>query len=307
MNAREQRRGIVFDIKRYAIHDGPGIRVVVHLKGCPMACLWCHNPESQAYRPQLLFRDSLCIGCALCVGTCPSGAIMPGSFGTEEESLRCSGCGACVDICPSGARALCGRTMNEDEVMKEILKERLFIEQSGGGVTFSGGEPLGQPEFVMALLKECKKNEIHTAIDTCGFVSLKTLLDSIPYTDLYLYDVKHMDPQKHKEYTGVDNEIILTNLVKLGEAGAAINARMPFIPGINTDEENIRATAAFLAEVKGITRLNLLPYHSAAEDKHNRWGMKYKLKGSVFTPAENSLRKAVRIIEGYGIQAKIGG
>jgi len=191
--------------------------------------------------------------------------------------------------------------------MAEIIKERLFYDQSGGGVTFTGGEPLSQSEFLMELLVECKRNEIHTVIDTCGFVGSKTLLDTLPYTDLYLYDIKHMDPQKHREFTGVDNEVILSNLTALGDGGAAVHARMPFIPGVNTDEENLRAMARFLIGVKGVAQVNLLPYHSAAEDKHTRWGMEYKLKGSVFVPTESSLRKAARLLEGFGISVKIGG
>lgn len=301
------KSGIVFDIKRYAIHDGPGIRTTVHLKGCPMTCLWCHNPESQAFRPQLLFRGDRCIVCGRCVAACPNGAVTRTDFGIETELDRCSGSGECADVCPAKARELCGGNVNVESVMKEILKERMFYDQSGGGVTFSGGEPLSQPGFLMELLRECRKYEISTAIDTCGFASPKTLLDTVPYTDLYLYDIKHMDPAKHKEYTGVDNVVVLSNLVRLGEGGAAINARMPFIPGVNTDEENIRAMAAFLAEVRGIVQVNLLPYHSAAEDKHNRWNMEYRLKGEVFAPTENSLRRAAEIIEGYGVRAIIGG
>ena len=281
----EELKGIVFDIKRYTLHDGPGIRVTVHLKGCPLACWWCHNPESQSFEPQLLLRGERCIACGACAGL-------------DEAEF--------VSVCPSGARELCGVPMSVSEVMAAVMKERMFFEQSGGGLTLSGGEPLAQPAFALAVLAACKRSEVHTCIDTCGFVAPAVLMDSVPLTDLYLYDLKHMDPEKHREYTGVDNATILENLRRLGEAGAAINVRMPFIPGINTDEENIRAMAEFVAGVKGVTGLNLLPYHSAAADKHGRWGMAYKLR-DVYAPTENALRKAAEIIEGYGIKTTIGG
>lgn len=285
--ADQETRGIVFDIKRYTLHDGPGIRVSVHLKGCPLACWWCHNPESQSFEPQLLFRPERCIRCAACAGL--------GDAGSAE-------------VCPSGARELCGHSMTVSEVMREVQKERMFFEQSGGGVTLSGGEPLAQPDFALAILEACKRGEIHTCIDTSGFAAPDVILKSVPLTDLYLYDLKHMDPEKHREYTGIDNTIILENLLRLGEAGAAINVRMPFIPGINTDEANLRAMAEFVSRVKGVTGINLLPYHSAAEDKHSRWGMAYKLKAkNIYAPTENALRKAAEIIEGYGIKTTIGG
>jgi pyruvate formate lyase activating enzyme len=300
------KSGIVFDIKKYALHDGPGIRVTVHLKGCPLSCWWCHNPESQKFSPQLLFRGERCIACDMCVSSCANGAISAGGGSMFTDPNRCEGNGDCAGVCPSGAREICGRVVDVKDVMAEILKERIFFEQSGGGVTLSGGEPLCQPEFAMAVLAECRRLGIHTAVDTSGFVSTEVLLEAIPMTDLFLYDVKHMNPEKHTEYTGVDNSVILSNMSKLGEGGAAINARMPFVPGVNSDEENLRATGSFLAKVPGVTQLNLLPYHSAAEGKHDRWGMKYRLKGT-YTPTENSLRRAAEIVETAGIRAAIGG
>jgi pyruvate formate lyase activating enzyme len=196
--------------------------------------------------------------------------------------------------------------MEITEVMDEIVKELIFFEQSGGGVTISGGEPLCQCDFVLGLLKECKKRGVRTAIDTCGFVDSGSLMASAPLTDLFLYDIKHMDPEKHRKYTGVDNGIILSNLTKLGDIGAKINARMPFIPGFNTDEPNLRAMGRFLAGVKGVTSLSLLPYHNAAEDKHKRWGMTFKLKGT-YPPTENALSAAASITESCGVRTVIGG
>ncbi|MDR3332959.1 MAG: glycyl-radical enzyme activating protein [Synergistaceae bacterium] len=302
----EPVRGIVFDVKRYALHDGPGIRVTVHLKGCPLSCWWCHNPEGQDFNPRLLFRGNRCIACDRCLCSCPRGAISAEEGRMTTDSNLCLACGRCAEACPSGAREICGREMSALDVVEAVMKERIFLEQSGGGVTLSGGEPFEQPEFVYAILEECKRRGIRTAIDTSGFAEADVLLDTTSLTDLYLYDVKHMDPERHKEYTGVDNDIILSNLRKLRESGAAIVARMPFIPGVNTDDVNLRATGEFLAKVGGVAALSLLPYHSAAEDKHGRWGMDYRLSGAL-PPTEYSLRRAAGIIEGCGVKVAIGG
>lgn len=298
--------GMVFDVKRYALHDGPGIRVTVHFKGCPLSCRWCHNPESQLSTSQLLFWKERCITCGTCTGACPKGALSLSGGAILTDSKLCSGMGACANACPSGARELCGRKISVGDLMAQILKERVFFDQSGGGVTLSGGEPLLQPDFALAVLKECRKYEIHTAVDTCGFTSRSVLMDALPFTDLFLYDIKHMDPEKHREYTGGDNGAILSNLTALGEAGALINARMPFIPGVNTDEKNLHSAGAFLNRVKGITKVSLLPYHSAAENKHRRWNVKYELSG-LCPPSEDMLKNGAAILESYGLKVEIGG
>jgi len=274
--------GIIFDFKRYTLHDGPGIRAAVHLKGCPLSCWWCHNPESQSPLPQTLFRGERCISCGRC--------------GASEDT----------GSCPSGAKELCGKKITVNDLMALILKERIFFEQSGGGVTLSGGEPLLQPDFVIALLKECRRFEIHTAVDTCGFVSRSVLMEILPLTDLFLYDIKHMDNEKHLKYTGVDNETILSNLKTLGNAGALIYARMPFIPEINTDEKNLHSTGAFLRSVGGVVKVNLLPYHNAAEEKHRRWNSEYRLKG-LNAPSEELLKDRAAILESYGLKIEVGG
>jgi pyruvate formate lyase activating enzyme len=201
---------------------------------------------------------------------------------------------------------MCGKKFSVSEIMSLISKERIFFEAAGGGVTLTGGEPLSQPEFAIALLRECKRREFHTALDTSGFASPSVIMEAMPLTDLFLYDIKMMNSDRHREFTGIDNEIILSNLSKLSEAGAAIWARMPFIPGLNSGEENLKAVGKFLSSLASVRQLNLLPYHSAAEDKHGRWNMKFALSG-LRPPTENSLRNAAAVIEGYGVKVLIGG
>ena len=298
--------GMIFDVKRYTLHDGPGIRVAVHFKGCPLSCRWCHNPESQLSMPQVLFRGERCIACGACIGVCPKGAVSLSAGALLTDAALCSGIGVCVDACPSGARELCGKETSVDDVMAQILKERVFFDQSKGGVTLSGGEPLCQPDLALALLKECRRHEIHTAVDTCGFVSRSILMEALPFVDLFLYDIKHMDPEKHREYTGVDNEVILSNLAELGSAGALIHARIPFVPEVNTDEKNLRSMGTFLRGVKGVAKVSLLPYHSAAEAKHRRWNVEYKLRG-LRVPSEDMLKQGAEILESCGLDVEIGG
>lgn len=299
--------GVVFDIKKYAIQDGPGLRTSVHLKGCPLSCLWCHNPESVSMSPAVLFRGERCIGCGRCAEACPSGAagfsLARGGLAAAPPS--CRGCGVCEDVCPAAARELCGRKITAEALMAELLKDELFF-RDGGGVTFSGGEPLLQPEFLMEALRACGREGFHRAVDTCGFVPGKTLLLAARFTDLFLYDLKCMDADKHKLYTGVDNTLILENLVSLMEAGAKVNIRFPFIPGYTDDDENAAALASFVSKLKGITAVNILPYHTAAKGKHERWNMEYRLPG-LLPPTEHRTRRAAGIIEAYGVPVHIGG
>ncbi len=297
--------GMIFDIKKYSIHDGPGLRTTVHMKGCPLSCWWCHNPESQSMAPAVLFRSERCIACGACVGSCPNGAISVADGRLVTDARICSGCGRCEAVCPAGARELCGRRYTVEELMTELRKDEIFF-RDGGGITFSGGEPLVQPEFLLEALKACGREGFHRAVDTCGFGDKKYILEAAKETNLFLYDIKHMDPVKHKEYTGVDNIIILENLAAISEAGAKINIRFPFMPGLNSDDENIHALGAFAAKLKGITAVNILPYHTVAKGKHSRWHMDYKLP-DLLPPTAAQTRSAAVILEGYGLKVHIGG
>ena len=297
--------GIIFDIKKYSIHDGPGTRTTVHMKGCPLSCWWCHNPESQSMTPLILFRREKCIGCEACVRSCPNKAISVTEDSLTTDMGLCDGCGICEDVCPSGARELCGKKYTVDQLMSELRKDEIFF-RDGGGVTFSGGEPLMQPTFVLEALKACGREGFHRALDTCGFVDKKVVTEAAKYTDLFLYDLKHMDPARHRQYTGIDNAVILENLIAISELGSKINIRFPFMPGLNTDDENVRALGKFVSGLKGITVVNILPYHSVARGKHQRWNMEYKLP-DLLPPTENQTRRAARILEGFGLKVHIGG
>ncbi len=299
------KKGIIFDIKKYSIHDGPGTRITVHLKGCPLACLWCHNPESQSMLPAVLFRAERCIACGKCIKTCPNGAISVVAGALVTDRGLCTGCGACCDVCPAEAREICGREWTVPQLMTELRKDEIFF-RDGGGVTFSGGEPLMQPEFLCEALDACGAVGFHRALDTCGFAQKSVILDTVKRTDLYLYDIKHMDPDKHKEYTGIDNAVILENLTAISEAGAKINIRLPFMPGLNTGDENMHATGKFVQALKGIVLVSILPYHTVAKGKHDRWHMEYKLP-DLMPPTENQTQHAARILESYGLKVHIGG
>lgn len=296
--------GVVFDIKKYAIHDGPGLRTTVHFKGCPLDCWWCHNPESISARPEVLFRGERCVGCGECVRSCPAGAVSPADAGPVVDASLCEACGKCEEVCPAEAYELCGRKMTLDALMAELRRDEIFFRN--GGVTFSGGEPLLQPDFLIAALRACGDEGYHRAVDTSGFAGGETILAAARHTDLFLYDLKHMDPEKHRLYTGADNAVILENLVLLSDAGAKVNIRFPFMPGINSGDENVAALAAFVSKLKGITAVNILPYHTVAKGKHDRWKMEYRL-ADLLPPTAHQLEVAAEIIEGHGLTVHIGG
>jgi pyruvate formate lyase activating enzyme len=299
--------GLVFDIKRYAINDGPGIRVAVFLKGCNLHCAWCHNPEGIQPGIEKMYVASKCIGCGTCVSVCPADALTLTSNGIVTDADRCTLCGKCAEVCPTKAFEMSGHMMSVEEVMEVIEKEQVFMEQSGGGVTFSGGEPLLQPEFLIELLKECGKRGIHRAVDTAGHVKTDMLLAVAKHTDLFLYDLKMMDPDLHKTWTGVDNELILSNLRAISEAGSEVIIRIPLIGGINDHEGNIRQTSEFINSLSGsIKEVHLLPYHPIAQHKYVKLGRSEEFV-LLEEPDKETLEKAVDFFTRNGIKVQIGG
>jgi pyruvate formate lyase activating enzyme len=278
--------GTVFDIRRYSIHDGPGIRATVFLKGCGLSCLWCHNPESQAAGPDLILRENRCIKCGACVLACPNGAIAWTVDGPVTDRAKCRGAGTCATVCFAEARSLAGRTMTVEQVMEVVERDRPFYEESGGGLTLSGGEPLLQPVFSAALLRAAKAAGIHTALDTCGHASWRTLDRLRHDVDLFLYDLKLMDEERHRLFTGAPNRRILANLRALAERGHRIVLRVPVVPGINDDPENLDAVRRFAAGLPHLAGLDLLPYHRIGVDKYARVGRSYALPDTPAPPRE---------------------
>ena len=254
---------VIFDIQRNSFVDGPGIRTTVFFKGCNLKCKWCHNPESQNFEKQMMIYKNKCTGCGKCASVCP------------HHLSSCEFCGKCEILCPNDARKVCGKEYTPEEVLKEVIKDKTFYETSNGGVTFSGGECMLQADFLCETLKLCKENGIHTAIDTAGCVSWEHFEKIMPYADMFLYDVKCFDEQKHKEYTGVSNKLILENLKKISDTtNKDIIIRIPVIHGVNDDEKEMGMIAEFLKGIR-YTSVDLLPYHKMGEHKYDALDMAY--------------------------------
>ena len=298
--------GTIFDIKKFSIHDGPGIRTTVFLKGCPLSCWWCHNPESQSPHPEIQYFENRCILCGDCAAVCENDAIhFEGETRIWKKEL-CQLCGDCAESCSTEAVQLVGYTASVEKVMREIEKDTIYYDQSGGGVTFSGGEPLQQVEFLAALLERCKEHEIHTAVDTSGLAAWGHFKKILPFTNLFLYDLKVMDEEKHRLYTGISNRLILENLQNLTETGARVTVRIPIIPKLNDDEMNLEATIVFLSSLERIQNVDLLPYHNIATDKYQRMAHEYALAG-IEPPSETRMADLVARFEQAGFKVKIGG
>jgi pyruvate formate lyase activating enzyme len=291
-------RGRIFDVQRFSLHDGPGIRTTVFLKGCPARCLWCHNPESQSFAPEVLVVETRCVSCGTCQTVCPHGAPPPGSG-------LCTACGACVEACPAGARRLAGRETTVDAVMEEVLRDRVFYEESGGGVTFSGGEPLAQPEFLRALLRVCRDAGIRTAVDTCGFAPRDRLLALAPLVDLFLFDVKLVDDARHRALTGLPVAPILGNLEALVATHENVWIRVPVVPGHTDAEEDVAATAGLVAGLAGVRQVSLLPYHPTGAAKARRLGRDYPLQ-ALAPPSPERLAQLAALFHEHGLAVRIG-
>lgn len=298
--------GTIFNIMRFALHDGPGIRTTVFFKGCPLHCLWCHNPESIAAQPEWLFHAERCLSCGLCARACPESAITLAPGGPVTHPEKCTRCGACARICPTEARAWMGDHWSVEQVIKEVLKDRSFYEQSGGGVTFSGGEPLQQPIFLEALLRACRQRGLPTAIDTCGFAPQQVIDTMLPGTDLWLFDLKAMNPETHKRFTGRDNQLILANLAHLLKQNSRVRIRVPLIPGVNDSAEEIDRIGAFIRATGTPEAVHILPYHRIGMEKYQRLNKKYTLSDSQ-PPDEAQVAVVVNRLEEFVNPVIIGG
>ncbi|MCJ7433739.1 MAG: glycyl-radical enzyme activating protein [Anaerolineales bacterium] len=321
--------GTIFDIKKYSINDGPGIRTTVFFSGCPLACLWCHNPESQSLAPELLYREGRCLLCGACMDICPEGAISfseqvepQSSQSTRRKALnlsglstlrggkvftdreKCTRCQTCISICYSGAREFSGYEVTVCEVMAQVKREIPFYDESGGGVTFSGGEPLMQPGFLSALLRACREQEIHTVMDTSGFANWNVFEQIRRDVDLFLYDLKHMNSARHRELTGVPNEPILSNLRALSEHRHRILVRIPLIPGINDDEQNLHQSGEFLASLPKIEGVELIGYHNIAKAKYEALARAYPLTDTK-PPTEEAMLHAAELLRSYNLSVSL--
>lgn len=305
--------GVIFDIQRYCLHDGPGIRSVVFLKGCPLRCQWCSNPEGQGAGAELEVFSSRCVRCGCCLEVCPRGAVSPALDcppAAKIDRQACDRCGRCVEACRARALAMSGRQVTVAEVMAEVAKDAAFYRKSGGGVTLSGGEPLAQPTFARALLERCRDANIHTALETCGHAPAPVFHTVVEPAELVLYDLKHADPAEHERLTGVSNRLALVNLRTLAGTGKPIVARVPLIPGRNDTAANLRAIGALLAALE-IRELHLMPFHQLGKDKYGRLGKRYALAD--LPPLRGADGEGTRVsaarqtLEPFGLEVRVGG
>jgi len=301
-------KGQIFNIQHYSIHDGPGIRTNVFLKGCFLRCIWCQNPESQSLKPELLYFREKCTGCGKCVAVCPANAIQIIEAKSYTYRNKCSGSGQCTQVCPNEARSLIGKEMAVQEVFQKVKGDEIFYKRSNGGVTLTGGEPLFQPDFSRNILSLCRQSGIHTIIETCGYADWEPFKDVLQYTDLVLYDLKHMDSEKHREYTGVPNTLILDNVRKIyHELKIPIWVRVPIIPGYNDSAQNIHAVSDFVAtELGRSVPVHFLAYHQLGESKYERLGKEGK-NISIIPPADEHMLEVQKIAASYGLETYIGG
>jgi pyruvate formate lyase activating enzyme len=300
--------GTIFNIQRFSVQDGPGIRTTVFLKGCPLTCLWCSNPESQSPLPEVAHRDSLCIGCGVCLKVCDRGATRliagEGVPRVEIDRRKCVTCGKCIEACSARARKIYGQTMTVEEVFEEIRKDIDFYSNSGGGVTASGGEPLSQADFVTELFRQSHRIGIHTTLETCGYAERSVLEKVLPETDLVLYDLKLLDSHGHRKSTGKSNRQILSNAKVTAERGIPVRFRIPLIPGMNDSAENLDAIARFISELDPVPPVDLLPYHRFGESKYGMLDREYQLS-DLRTPEQAQIETAMEVFKRYHLDCAI--
>ncbi len=297
--------GTCFNIQRYSVHDGPGIRTTVFLKGCPLSCTWCHNPEGMSRELELIVVQDRCVGCGACVEVCPNPPVVDPGGRSVTDRRSCLRCGSCVDVCVAGARRLVGQPMTVEELLAEIERDRAFYEESGGGVTFSGGEPFEQHEFLLACLRVCRERGLHTAVDTSGYAPRDVILEAATLTDLFLYDLKLLDEARHRELVGVPLAPVLENLHALDEAGAEIWIRFPLIPGVTDSMDNVNALGRKVASLR-TRRVHLLPFHRTAADKYARIERAWEHAG-LEDVAEDRVKEAAEALGAMGLDVRIGG
>ena len=296
------KRAMIFNIQKFSLHDGPGIRTTVFFKGCPLKCLWCHNPESQGIKREMLYDREKCVRCGMCAKVCPQKAITSANDSVMTDVKKCDFCGECVIYCIPGARQIAGKEYTVEDVVTEALKDKVFYEESDGGVTLSGGEPLVYIDFVEELLQRLKDEEIHTAIDTCGAAPFEHLERAAKHTDLFLYDLKLIDDAKHKKFTGASNQGIIENLQKLTQIHDNVHLRMPIIEGVNAESTHIERTIKLIDRLN-IRQVDLLPYHAIAKHKYTKLGREYADE-EMQVPSEKmmNLFREMFVKEGYDVK-----